>query len=168
MHTLRRISFAMVLNLLMLLGDFAFAQSDFTPYPYNPVLTYGEPGSWDAGVVFLPNVIYKDGLFYMFYTGSEDLASVPISIGYATSADGYTWTKYSGNPVFEADSTGFDAYAVANASILLEDSLWVMYYNGRPSPGPGPGPFIGRATAKDPAGKAGTVKEPSLFAFTPL
>ena len=49
------------LNFVPILG-----QTNLTPYASNPILGYGTAGSWDAGVVFLPKVVYKDSLFYLF------------------------------------------------------------------------------------------------------
>ncbi|MFQ5650838.1 MAG: T9SS type A sorting domain-containing protein [bacterium] len=140
----------------------AFPQPNFTPYENNPVIAYGPAGSWDAGVIYLPEVVFKDSLYYMFYSGSANLMTTPFAMGYATSTDGFTWSKYNGNPVFQADGSGFDAFSAAEPCILLEDNLWVMYYSARSVPGPGPGPAIGRATAPEPAGPWTRLEDPVL------
>ncbi len=132
--------------------NLAVGQTALTPHPGNPVLSYGGGGSWDAGVLYLPDVIIVDDLFYMFYSASADLRTMPIAIGYATSADGLNWTKYATGPVFSADESGFDAHFVAEGRVILQGATWVLYYNGREDPGPGPGAAIGRATASSPAG----------------
>ncbi len=142
----------------------AFPQPQFTPYENNPVIAYGPEGSWDAGAIFLPEVVFNDSLYYMFYQASPDITTTPFAIGYATSSDGYTWAKFSGNPVFQSDGSGFDAWMVAEPRILVQDALWVMYYNARSAPGPGPGPAIGRATASTPDGPWTTSDNPVLQA----
>ncbi|RMG28996.1 MAG: T9SS C-terminal target domain-containing protein [Methanobacteriota archaeon] len=152
MRNVLQIFVTVAIAALLVGGTSAIAQPDFTPYPNNPVLTYGPPGSWDSQTLVLPEVFSYNGTYYMFYSGTPDIMSTPFAIGFATSSDGYTWTKYSGNPVFQSDGTGFDAWMVSEARILRVDTLWVMYYNARAVPGPGPGPAIGRATATDLAG----------------
>ncbi len=119
---------------------------------------------WDAGVAFLPDVAAHNGQYYLFYTGSPDVMTTPLSIGFASSADGYHWTKHISNPVFSADGTGFDAFAVDEGKLLLQDNVWIMYYNARAVPGPGPGPAIGRASAPDPAGPWTRLDDPVLLA----
>src|SRR5512137_2545662 len=70
----------------------------FTKDPGNPTLPIGSPGSWDESITLDPNV-YRDadGLYKMYYFGWNHLYS--SGIGYATSSDGISWTKYPGNPV---------------------------------------------------------------------
>jgi len=139
-----------------------FGQTELTPYTNNPVIGYGTSGTWDEGIVYLPEVIFKDGLYYLFYSGSANLMTTPFAIGYATSIDGFNWTKNSSNPVFEADGTGFDAFMVAEGKIIIEDSLWILYYNARAVGGPGPGPSIGRATSTSPDGPWDRMNDPIL------
>ena len=167
MRNARQILISVAIALMLFGGTFAIAQPDFTPYPNNPVLASGPPGSWDSDVVLLPEVFFYDNLYYMFYAASADLMTLPLAIGYATSTDGYTWTKYSGNPVFQSDGTGFDALWVGEPRIVRVDSLWIMYYNARSAPGPGPGPAIGRATATDLAGPWTPLDNPVLEVGSP-
>jgi len=130
----------------------SIAQTDLTPYQGNPILTYGSPGSWDAGWVAISKTVLHDSLYYIFYEGSPDVMTNPIAIGYATSPDGMNFTKYELNPVLESDGTGFDAFFVAEPVPLIEGNTWVLYYNASSSPRPGPGDAIGRATANSPNG----------------
>ncbi|NOX86272.1 MAG: T9SS type A sorting domain-containing protein [Chlorobi bacterium] len=128
------------------------AQTDLTPYQGNPVLDFGSPGSWDAGWVAFGRTVLYNGVYYSFYAGSPDLMTSPEAIGYATSSDGILFTKYENNPVLKGDSSGFDAYFVSEPVPLIEDSIWILYYNASPAPSGEPGPAIGRATASDPSG----------------
>ncbi len=62
----------------------------------NPVLTHGEPRSWDAMQVNLQGTILKDeDLYRIWYTGFDQKPFFPIqsACGYAESKDGVTWTK---------------------------------------------------------------------------
>jgi hypothetical protein len=122
---------------------------NFLTYAHNPVLDKGPAGAWDDGIVFVPHVVYKDGLFHLFYNGIR--SKPPVAIGYATSPDGFTFTK-SENPILTGSGTGIDAFQVSGGTPLLVGDTWVLYYSARSAPGPGPGAVIGRATALNPTG----------------
>jgi photosystem II stability/assembly factor-like uncharacterized protein len=62
----------------------------------NPVVDV-EPSSWDKQTATAPSVIFDGSTYHMWYHGGK-LGGLEM-IGYATSPDGITWTKYSGNPV---------------------------------------------------------------------
>lgn len=62
-------------------------------YPH-PVLIPGMGGQWDADIFFPGNVIRNNGLYKMWFTGGSGLffnANHRLSIGYATSPDGYCY-----------------------------------------------------------------------------
>ncbi|MBN2365370.1 MAG: right-handed parallel beta-helix repeat-containing protein [Calditrichaeota bacterium] len=115
--------FLIVANIL-----YAQPQWPFTAYPSNPVLQKG-PG-WDSGVVFLPETIFLDSLFYLFYTGTIQFQVTPYAIGYATSSDGYHFNKSTSNPVLEGDGSGFDSSDVSMGALLTEGDSLILYYNG--------------------------------------
>ena len=101
---------------------------DLTPYEGNPILTVGEEGMWDMRGVGDPRVIYADGLFHMFYIGwIEGPTGNVNAVGYATSEDGLTWTKYDANPVFALDTSTARA-GVLNAAVMLDGETWVMLF----------------------------------------
>jgi hypothetical protein len=133
---------------------------DFKAYEHNPVLSPGEPGSWDDFFVIQPQVIWYDSTFYMFYAGSN--ISNIVGVGIATSPDGFHFTKFEGNPVLAQDGIGFDAYNAAGAIVIRQDSVWAMYYNGSETVRWGPGPYVGRATARNLTGPWIKDEEPVL------
>ena len=77
----------------------------------NPILTMGEPGTWDGGWIYAAGVVKIDdeqtgthnyagnpgGSYHFFYTGqptnNEFIAAVK-RIGYAFSLDGVNWVKW--------------------------------------------------------------------------
>ena len=61
------------------------------------VLDVGPAGSWEPDRVGRPAVLHEDGEFRMWYDGQ--VYGVARHVGYATSPDGYSWTKHPGNPV---------------------------------------------------------------------
>jgi predicted GH43/DUF377 family glycosyl hydrolase len=99
----------------------------WTKYAGNPVLDLGVPGEWDDYHVFYPFVLFEDGTYKMWYSGSD---GSNYRIGYATSPDGIVWTKYAGNPL-DLDTPGeWDDYSVSAPSVLFEDGLYKMWYSG--------------------------------------
>ncbi len=71
---------------------------DWTRSLDNPVLTIGDPGSWDEQHIFAPTVVKNSGLYHMWYSGYN--GAWDSAFGYATSLDGISWTKSLSNPVF--------------------------------------------------------------------
>ena len=73
----------------------------------SPVLTAGGSGAWDETRIVSPSVI-KDGATYkMWYTGRNVAGN--NAIGYATSGDGISWTKYGSNPVLTVSAGAWDS-----------------------------------------------------------
>lgn len=120
--------------------------SNFIGYENNPILVPGEPGSWDDLYVFNSCVVEENDTIYLFYNGGKKGGGG--AIGFATSTDGYHFTKFKGNPILTRDKTGYCAYSVSQAHLIKEDSLWVMYFNSRELAGYNTGPYFGRATSK--------------------
>jgi hypothetical protein len=134
---------------------------EFTAYEGNPVLERGSNAAWDAQSIHSASVVYYDGLYYMFYCGDHP-GWTGAAIGYATSSDGLVWEKYSGNPVLEADGTGFDSAAIVGALVAVEGDTWVLYYLGQETYANMPTSGVGRATAPDPSGPWTREEEPVL------
>ena len=104
-------------------------------YSGNPILTPASAGSWDSRLIGWSDVLKKDSTYYMWYNGDSLGGSHWSGIGLATSSDGVHWTKYAGNPVFLADTAGWDGYEVATPTVLFKDSLFYMFYQGLATPG---------------------------------
>ena len=96
----------------------------WTRYGANPVLSYGTNGSWDAVYVGAPNVVKVGSQYHMWYRGG-----VNGGIGYATSPDGITWTKYAGNPVIAIGSGGWDQTAY-HPRVINDGVGFHMWYSG--------------------------------------
>ena len=96
--------------------------------PANPVLTRGEPGEWDAELLFSPVVIHDESMFLMWYGGGDGTVQ---QVGYATSPDGTTWTKHPDNPVMEVAPSGSDDdWIVRPGAVLLEGGTYRMWFFG--------------------------------------
>lgn len=96
----------------------------WTRFGANPVLSYGASGSWDAVYIGSPNVVKAGGQYHMWYRGG-----VNGGIGYATSPDGITWTKYAGNPVIALGSGGWDNTPY-HPRVIYDGVGFHMWYSG--------------------------------------
>jgi len=100
--------------------------------PVQPVLGPGAPGAWDETGIWAPDIIEVDGVYYMFYTGSD--AQNNQAIGLASSADLRQWDKHLSNPVITPgawsdravghDVAGRDGMVYADK----ERRRYLMYY----------------------------------------
>ena len=89
-----------------------------------PVL---EGGTWDKFIQ--PTSIIKIGSTYrMYYSGSDELES-NWKIGLATSTDGVSWEKFSGNPIMETTLQWEQPY-LKYPSIIYENDMFKMIYQG--------------------------------------
>jgi len=99
----------------------------------NPVLLSGAIGQWDR-IVFGPEVLYIDNLYYMFYTGQIVLYQSD-KVGLATSSDGiHNWDKHDSNPLLQPTAGQWDGSRTILGSLLLEADTLKMYYAGSNGP----------------------------------
>jgi len=115
-------------------------------HPNNPVLSAGPPGSWESLIVYAPHLLYDGTLYRMWYQGGDETYR---GTGYATSTDGITWTKYSGNPVLTHGDVGsWDYLGAAVNGVDLVNDIYYMMYGGWASAS-GEGAVVGLATSTD-------------------
>lgn len=96
----------------------------------NPVLNVGPPGSWDDAGIFSCSVHFDGTTYEMWYAGSDGSR---YRIGYATSANGISWTKAdSVNPVLDVGPAGtWDSADIRYPWVLFEGTAYQMWYGGR-------------------------------------
>jgi beta-1,2-mannobiose phosphorylase / 1,2-beta-oligomannan phosphorylase len=103
------------------------AQTDWTKYAGNPVITKG-PADWDIIAIGQPTVLYENDTIKMWYPGVG--ADMKARICYATSTDGIHWTKYS-EPVIDVGNAGeWDCGWLDTPEIVKNDDGYKMYYYG--------------------------------------
>ena len=107
------------------------------------VLPPVEGSSWEADMN-RPVVVYKDGLYHMWYTGQNDGKSW---IGYAISKDGYNFERQSKEPVLSAEQP-WEKVAVMCPHVIWDkhENIFKMWYSGGEQYEPD---AIGYATSKD-------------------
>jgi hypothetical protein len=79
---------------------------------------------WEGVAVYEPSVLYDGGLFKMWYGGGWASGA----IGYATSVDGITYTKYASNPVIGQGGSGIAGFA-ARVNVIKVGATFYGYYS---------------------------------------
>ncbi|MCK5560867.1 MAG: hypothetical protein KAJ51_09755, partial [Thermoplasmata archaeon] len=103
--------------------------TDFYKYSSNPLVKNGPAASWDDISATRPSIVYNGTGYMMWYEGRP--GSTKWQIGLATSPDGITWTKYSGNPVLSLGSGGaWDSDYVGMPWVLFDGETYKMWYGG--------------------------------------
>jgi hypothetical protein len=89
----------------------------------DPVYSRGKAGSWDGAGLSGGVVILGEHGWELFYDGTRTTAH--WMIGYATSADGITWTPYGSNPILDMP----EAYAYVPDSVVVVGDSYYLYHN---------------------------------------
>ncbi len=117
------------------------AQTTWSKQP-NPVLprsaTYP---AWDGLATADACILLVNDTFKTWYSGAGWLPNdtlVHVSIGYAWSLDGLSWTAYAGNPVYQHSTNPNDAdfHGTETASVLYDSTAppthrYRMWYSGK-------------------------------------
>ena len=122
----------------------------FDFYEGNPVVQHSSNPHWDSQYIDPGAMVYQDGVFHMFFNGINGFPA-PVGVGYATSPDGYDWTRRTSEPVLSAktlsDSNLLGSNLFVTSVIVEPNGTWNLYFytlSGGTFIGPGE---IGRATA---------------------
>ena len=99
----------------------------FTVYGDEPIVSKGQPGTWDDRFTDPGAVIYHDGMFHMFRNGFRGFPA-ESQVGYVTSSDGYTWTKQGDDPIIETKDVPYAKIAMYASSVLWEDGCWALFF----------------------------------------
>ena len=96
-----------------------------------------DPTAWDSSLVYFEAVLYNSGTYTMFYSGCVlPLEGTICRIGYATSADGISWSRPSDNPIVTqapADSSwpaSWDINPVKDPGVAVFNGRIMIYYTG--------------------------------------
>ena len=102
-------------------------QGQWAKYEGNPVLS-PTPNSWDSDSTTAPRVLYDGKMFRMWYVGSH---SGLTAIGYATSLDGISWTKYPDPVLVHGPPGSFDSSQLGLGSVVqMNATFFLMWYEG--------------------------------------
>jgi predicted GH43/DUF377 family glycosyl hydrolase/pimeloyl-ACP methyl ester carboxylesterase len=87
----------------------------------------GTISSWDTGGIKSTSVLYNNGQYKMWYSGTDN-SPFHWQIGYATSTDGINWTKENnGQPVLTATEP-WELVDVTYPNVIFENNLYEMWY----------------------------------------
>ncbi len=105
----------------------------WTRDPQNPVIS---KGAWDTPQTVYGGALFHNNTYYMWYSGGSFL---DWDIGYATSEDGSSWTKFGDGPVLEKGAEGFDTQLISAPSLIYDnnESRYKMWYRGQKADGTG-------------------------------
>ncbi len=96
----------------------------------NPVLDAGPPSAWDGGRIYYPTIFFDGTQYRLWYTGFSPTLNAPPAIGYATSPDGFHWTKHANNPVLSSTPGTFENDAVFEPVVVYDGARFHMWYDG--------------------------------------
>ncbi len=104
-------------------GQFPAELVHFVPYSGNPIFSGTDTNTWDRHIRERGWILLENGVYHLWYTGyiHEDDEK---HLGYATSTDGYHWTRFASNPIY-------DSGWVEDMCIVKKDSLYYMFSEGR-------------------------------------
>jgi len=110
-------------------ADFPAELVDFVPYKGNPLFAGTGKDTWDRNIRERGYILKEGNTYHMWYSGYNHTGPNPegaktISLGYATSPDGITWIRYSGNPIF-------DETWVEDMHVVKHGDTYYMFAEGR-------------------------------------
>jgi predicted GH43/DUF377 family glycosyl hydrolase len=97
---------------------------NFTPYAAHSVFAGTGANTWDQHIRERGYILREDSTYHMWYTGYREGPDATMHLGYATSPDGFTWTRHPDNPIF-------DESWVEDMMVIKHDSLYHMFAEGR-------------------------------------
>ena len=98
----------------------------------------GKPGSWEAGSVFTPNIMFAERKYWLFYTGTSSVygkgfnPDSKIGIAVAASPNG-PWKKLDTNSILSNSNNpnAFDSHLIDDACLVAREGKYWLYYKGR-------------------------------------
>ena len=104
--------------------------STWIQYEENPMGNIGEISDWDAGELGSGGYYHDGEKFQSWYSASPS-GNSNFEMGYATSADGISWTRGSEVPVMENGEPGaWDYPRVQPSTVVVENGLMHIWYSG--------------------------------------
>jgi len=113
------------------------APSPFSfPTNQGTVLSSGGSSAWDDKIRERGFFMYENGMYHMWYGGWNNDAnndaydhSVPglVNLGYATSPNGTTWTKFAGNPINNNTNPDISNIWIEDVFVVKDAGVYYMY-----------------------------------------
>lgn len=93
-----------------------------------PILRFGEIGSFDDNGILSSSIVSFDGVKYLYYVGWNPRVTVSyhLSIGLATSENGAPFVKYSDGPIL--DRSPQEPFFNTAPFVMKDETNWKMWY----------------------------------------
>lgn len=130
---------------MVLAQTLSFTSADMQWSKFGAPILGPTPASWDSDYTTNPKVVLVGNTFRMWYDGS--LAGV-TGIGYASSIDGVTWTKYPTAILTHGDVGSWDSSQVSLGSVIWNGTAFLMWYRAS-NADTFPNGAVGLATSAD-------------------
>lgn len=94
--------------------------------------------TFDDYAAYAPSVIYENGMYKMWYSGTAVdpvLLIYNYRIGYATSTDGVSWNKFTGDSshgsvMDQGAGAQFDSQRATHPNVYKQNGVYKMFYSG--------------------------------------
>lgn len=97
----------------------------FEPYEHNPLFSGTGSDTWDEKIRERGYILKEEDGYHLWYTGyREETKDEMKYLGYATSPDGITWTRYQDKPIYTERW-------VEDMMVLKHDDVYYMFAEGR-------------------------------------
>lgn len=104
-------------------SEFPDEMVHFVSYTKNPVFAGTDTNTWDRHIRERGYILKEGDQYHMWYNGYQHIDSEK-HLGYATSGDGYNWTRYADTPIY---SSGW----VEDMCVIKSDNIYYMFAEGR-------------------------------------
>ncbi len=99
-------------------------------YLDQPIFSWKDGKSWEAGGLYKACMIEKGGFWYLFYNAKNKAEHWKEQIGMAVSKDFFHWQRIEGNPILKNSQNGWDQTFVSDPYILRDGDKWLCFYYG--------------------------------------
>jgi predicted GH43/DUF377 family glycosyl hydrolase len=96
---------------------------NFVPFQGNPVFNGTGDSTWDEHIRERGFILHEGDEYHLWYTGYREGEGEAMHLGYATSPDGITWTRYKNNPII-------DSGWVEDVMVVKRDTVYYMFAEG--------------------------------------
>jgi hypothetical protein len=104
--------------------EFPLEITRFQAYEKNPVFRGAGGDAWDAKIRERGWIVREQDAWRMWYTGYDASEEPQMMVGYATSPDGLTWTRYAQNPIYRD-------HWVEDMQVIRHGNLYYMFAEGK-------------------------------------
>lgn len=95
----------------------------WVPHAKNPVFTAAGPDHWDAKIRERGWILKEGDTWSLWYTGYDGTKEGQRNLGYATSSDGLTWTRFVQHPIV-------DGHWVEDVNVQKVGEIYYMFAEG--------------------------------------